>query len=65
MKSLSCQEIGATGCAFRAEGETTEEVIQKMYEHAQESHRDVLEQMGDADRFEMKSKMESILNAQE
>ena len=65
MKSLSCQDLGAQGCSFRVEGETSEEVMQKMYEHAQESHRDVLEQMGDADRFEMKSKMEAILNAQE
>ena len=43
MKKLACRDVGID-CDFVAEGETTEEVLQKGMEHAKTSHN-----MTDAD----------------
>jgi len=45
MKTLSCKDLGAE-CAFVASGETNEEAMKKMMDHAKEAHPEKMEQMG-------------------
>lgn len=66
MKQLSCEAMGES-CDFVAQGETEEDVIRKMQEHAQADHPDKwaeMEQMGDDEKKEMfkdmRMKMEEV-----
>ena len=46
MYSLSCKDIDPTvDCHFVAEGQTEDEVVQKMTQHAQEAHADKVKSM--------------------
>lgn len=47
MKKLTCADLGTPECPFVAEGETNEEVVAKMMEHAKETHADKLEGKSD------------------
>lgn len=40
MKSLSCKDLGTPECNFVAKGETAEEVVQTMSDHAMQAHAD-------------------------
>ena len=64
MKKLSCKEMGGGDCDFTAEGETNEEVIQKIYAHASEAHPEKLQGMSEEEKAGMNKKMEEILNSQ-
>ena len=44
MKTLSCREMAMVDCDFVAKGQTDEEIVQKMTEHAKMAHK---ETMGD------------------
>lgn len=44
MKTLSCKDLGDT-CEFVAKGETEDEVVQKMKEHAMEHHKEKVDDM--------------------
>lgn len=57
MKSLSCKDMGMSD-DFVAKGETKEEVMGKMMEHAKMEHKDMMDKMSDAEKEEMKKKME-------
>ena len=52
MKDLSCSEMGIE-CAFRAEGETADEVKAKLLEHAAAEHADMLAGMTEAQKADM------------
>ncbi len=43
MKTLSCRDLG-TNCDFVATGESNEEVINKMMEHATKEHKNDTEE---------------------
>jgi len=45
-------------CPFSAKGETKEEVMEKMMEHAKMEHKDMVEKMTPEEMDEMKKKME-------
>jgi predicted small metal-binding protein len=56
MKSLSCQDMGMSD-DFVAKGETEEDVIEKMTEHAKEMHADMMEGKSEEDMMKMKEMM--------
>jgi predicted small metal-binding protein len=62
MKELSCREMGIE-CAFRAEGETADEVKAKLLEHAAAEHADMLAGMTDAQKAEMTATMDEKIAA--
>jgi predicted small metal-binding protein len=39
MKTLACKDLGAD-CGFVAKGETADEVVKKMADHAAKAHKD-------------------------
>lgn len=45
MKTLACNDLGTPECEFKAESELAAEVIEKMYAHASEVHKDKLDKM--------------------
>lgn len=60
MYKLTCKDMGSADCDFTATGETQEEVMAKMKEHAMSAHPDKMKEMTmtDAEMEEMmKSKM--------
>ena len=48
-------------CDFEARGETKEEVIQKMFEHAKEAHADIFVSLSEKEQEEMSAKLEEII----
>jgi predicted small metal-binding protein len=62
MKELSCSEMGIE-CAFRAEGETADEVKAKLLEHAAAEHADMLAGMTEAQKAEMMATMDEKIAA--
>ena len=52
MRSLSCSDIGIE-CSFSAQGETADEVKQKMLAHAQDAHAEMLAGMSDQEKADM------------
>ncbi|MAG92058.1 hypothetical protein CMO83_05260 [Candidatus Woesearchaeota archaeon] len=65
MKSLKCSDLGASDCTFEATGESDEEIIQKMFAHAAEVHKDKLAGMTDEQKKVMMDKMGELLSKQE
>lgn len=57
MKKLSCRDMGMSD-DFEAKGETKEEVMEKMMEHAKMEHKDMVEKMSPEEMDAMKKKME-------
>jgi predicted small metal-binding protein len=62
MKELSCSAMGVE-CAFRAEGETADEVKAKLLEHAAAEHADMLAGMTEAQKAEMMMTMDEKIAA--
>jgi len=56
MKTLSCKDLGTMECDFVAKGETEDEVVNSMMEHAKEMHP---EKVGAMPEEEMKNMMKS------
>ena len=64
-KTLKCSDLGAgPECKYEATGETNEEVIGKMFQHAGEVHKDKVEGMSEEDKAGMVTKMNEILDKQ-
>jgi predicted small metal-binding protein len=57
MKSLACSDLGME-CGFKAEGETAEEVKQKMLAHAQDAHAEMLAGMSDQEKAGLMATMD-------
>lgn len=57
MYKLSCKAMGK-GCDFETEGSTTEEVKEKMMEHAMSEHKDMLDKMSQKEKDDMMMKMD-------
>lgn len=49
MKTLSCANLGQTTCDYVAFGETDEEVVDKMLEHAEMAHPEDLTKVSEDD----------------
>ncbi len=64
MKTLKCSDLGGAGCDFQATGNTDEEVVQKMNQHATESHKELLEKMTPEQKAETEKKMKDLLAGQ-
>ena len=45
MKKLSCADLGAPQCNYEAKGESDDEVINKMIDHANRAHSDMMKEM--------------------
>ncbi len=43
MKTISCKDLGSTTCSFTATDETEDGVIKKMFDHADQHHKDLVE----------------------
>jgi predicted small metal-binding protein len=57
MKSLACADMGME-CSFSAQGETADEVKQKMLAHAQDAHAEMLAGMSDEEKAGLMSAMD-------
>ena len=56
MKTLSCKDMGTMECDFVAKGETEDEIVGSMMDHAKQSHPDKITMMPEE---EMKNMMKS------
>jgi predicted small metal-binding protein len=66
MKILKCSDLDpSSDCHFEATGDTNEEVIGKLFQHASEAHKDKLEGMSEDDKEGMTTKMNELLDKQE
>jgi len=57
MYKLSCKAMG-TDCHFSAEGETAQEVKDKMMSHAMSDHKDMMDKMSESEKQDMMKKMD-------
>ena len=48
-------------CDFVASGDSSQDVKDKMYSHASETHAEVLKSMSDQDKENINAKMDSLL----
>lgn len=64
MKKIKCSDLGSADCHFEATGETNEEVKQKLWQHAQEAHPDMLKDITDEQKEGMNKKIDALLAAQ-
>ncbi len=62
MKTLRCKSVSGL-CDFVAEGETNEEVKQKLAEHGMEAHAEELSKMTEEEKKEMEKKEDELLAA--
>jgi len=58
MRSLACSDLGME-CGFTAEGETAEEVKDKMLAHAQDAHAEMLAGMSDQEKADLMAAMDA------
>ncbi|MBR9706332.1 DUF1059 domain-containing protein [Candidatus Pacearchaeota archaeon] len=63
MKSIKCSDLGPT-CLFTAEGETNEEVKEKLWAHGKEIHGKMMEDMTKKEMRKMDKKIDKMLMAQ-
>ena len=61
---LGCKDMGGMDCEFTTTGDTTDEVKQNLYAHAQEVHKDVIASMPEDKMKEMDQLMDKILHEQ-
>ena len=45
MRTLACKDLGTPECDFTAKGETAGEVVEEMFSHAEDAHKDKIEAM--------------------
>ena len=64
MYKLSCKTMGQD-CGFEAQGDTMDEVKNKMMDHAMSDHKDMMERMSPKEKedlmMKMDEKMETIV----
>ena len=58
MKSLACSDLGME-CSFSAQGETADEVKQKMLAHAQDANAEMLAGMSDQEKADLMAAMDA------
>lgn len=65
MKSLTCSNIDPSlDCHFTAQGESDDEVVGKMMQHAQEAHADKVKEMSEKMSMdEMKAMMKEKITS--
>lgn len=62
MKKLQCHDISGKDCPFVAEGETDEEVKQKLNEHGHAAHPEMMAGASEEDKAAMEGKIEQRLS---
>ncbi|MFZ5364404.1 MAG: DUF1059 domain-containing protein [Patescibacteria group bacterium] len=66
MKTLSCQDVSGLACPFVAKGETEEEVIQQLMDHAKTEHpEESVKMMEGKTEDEIKEVMKSKIKEEE
>lgn len=45
MKTLACKDLGLAKCDFVAKGETIDDVVNQVYEHANKAHKNKVDEM--------------------
>lgn len=45
MKILTCNDLGTPECDFKAQGELAAEVVEQMFAHANDAHKNKIEKM--------------------
>ncbi|OGF13715.1 MAG: hypothetical protein A2W00_03565 [Candidatus Eisenbacteria bacterium RBG_16_71_46] len=61
MVSLTCKQMGMSGCNFSATGKDAEEVKQKLLAHARSAHADVLKGMKPEDLSGLQARLDALL----
>jgi len=60
MKKLTCKDMGVD-CPFVAEGNTNEEVKEKMMKHGHEMHDEMMHGLSDEDKAAMDAQMDAAI----
>jgi len=61
---LMCREVSGLDCPYEAEGDTAEEVRQKLSEHGMEEHADEMAAMTDDEKKAMEERIDELLAQQ-
>jgi len=61
MKKLTCNSLGHEDCPFEATGENGQEVINKIYAHAEVVHPEDLKDMDDEKKQMLDDKMNAAI----
>lgn len=61
MKSIKCSDLGESSCPFEAKGETSKEVKEKLFAHANEVHGEKLAKMSEGEMEHMNKKIDEML----
>lgn len=63
MLKVACADMGAP-CRWEATAETSEELKKKIWEHAENVHRDMLATMSEADKAELEARIDALIEMQ-
>jgi len=64
MKTLKCSEVAGIDCDFTATGETDAEVTQKLQEHGESAHADMMSALTEEQKTAMGLKINQLLVTQ-
>ncbi|MDO8495633.1 MAG: DUF1059 domain-containing protein [bacterium] len=65
MKKIICRELAKFDCDFEAIGETSDEVTDKIFTHAETIHQKEMATMPEEGKIRLVEKMNEILDKQE
>ena len=65
MKILKCGDVTGTTCSFEAHGNSEEETINKLKDHAEKAHPDMLKNATEDEHKMMMDKMHEMMHDKE
>jgi predicted small metal-binding protein len=63
MLKVACADMGAP-CRWEATAETGEELRTKIWEHAQNAHKDILTRMSAAEKAHLEARIDALIEMQ-
>jgi predicted small metal-binding protein len=61
VRMVKCSDVGIGNCSYMAMGYDLEEVEQKMFDHVDTEHKDLLETMSHEEAHELKHRISAFL----
>jgi predicted small metal-binding protein len=63
MLKVSCADMGAA-CQWTATAESVDELRKKIWEHAEQAHKDMLINMSELDKAELEARIDALIEMQ-
>jgi predicted small metal-binding protein len=63
MLKVACADMGAP-CRWEATAQTGEELRKKIWEHAENVHKEMLAKMSEADKSELEARIDALIEMQ-